>query len=204
MKALRFVLLMAAMYIGMSARAESRPMWHQMDEPVTITVRNIDFFVFPDGQFDFNAHQNSYADYGVRIERDAYGKIRRIGNVYLNYNRSEQVTRIGSIFINYHRGVIRKIGRMRITYSRGGYFIHRYRPYYGYRPIRPGYSYSSTYYGPSTYYQGTYNNTYSYDNTDYYQADGEAYQGDYYYRKNGKSKTKGRRRTVKKIKKNKR
>ena len=200
MKKLRIVLVMAVLLIGIGARADWRPQWHSMNEPVKITVRSVDFFVFPNGQFDFNAHQNPYADYGVRVERDRYGKIRRVGYVYLNYNRAGQVTRIGNVFIKYHRGVMRKIGRMSLHYSRGGYVIHRYRPSYGYCSTAPAYSYSSTYYGPASSfsYGNTYSNTYGmYYNDDYHESN-EPFENedDYYYRKPVKAKkaeVKGRR-----------
>lgn len=207
MKKLRLVLVMAVLLIGIGARAEWRPVWHSMDEPVKVKVRSVDFFVFPNGQFDFNAHQNPYADYGVRVERDRYGKIRRVGNVYLNYNRAGQVTRIGNVFIQYHRGVMRKIGRMHLRYTGGGYVISRYRHSYGYYNTAPAYSYSSTYYGPANTYSygsacgNTNGNTYgstSY-NDDYYESN-EPFENedDYYYRKPAKGKkikVKGRRKS---------
>jgi hypothetical protein len=168
-----------------------------MDEPVKITVRGIDFFIFPNGEFDFNAHQRrnrhyySSNGYGIRIDRDRYGKIRRIGNVFINYNRHRQVSRIGRVFIKYNRrGLVVKIGNKRLKYAGRRYAVIRHRPHYGFI--------AGFYYGPSSSYIPEY--TYSdYDYSPSWDDEwNDDYSGDsdYYYRpKKGKAKTKikGRR-----------
>jgi len=192
MKKLGLLLAMAMMQVSMFANAEMRPVWHGMDDPVEVTVRGIQFFVFPNGEFDFNAHQirnrRHYAvDYGVRVERDRRGKIRRVGNVYLNYNQYGQVTRMGSVFIKYNRrGLVRSIGRKHLRYNRGGYMVMRH----GYHTIHyPSYSWNSSYYyGSANNYYGSYNSAYS-TNTwddDYNVETGG--DGDYYYRSTDKKK----------------
>src|SRR4051812_13434595 len=74
-------------------------------EPIVFKERGIEFFVFADGQIDFNtvpaSHPETYYykgrrtttnttygapginNGGVRIEHDANGRIRRIGNVFM-------------------------------------------------------------------------------------------------------------------------
>lgn len=64
---------------------------------------------------------------GVLISRDRFGKVRRIGNVYLNYNRRGNITRVGSVFINYSRGkhaTVNQIGGLRVQYNRWGEIVH--------------------------------------------------------------------------------
>lgn len=76
-------------------------------EPIVFMERGIEFFVFLNGDFDFNTRpQDSHGDYyyrrgasargttaiainyGVRIEHDSFGRVRRIGNTFINYDRS--------------------------------------------------------------------------------------------------------------------
>ena len=141
--------VMAILFTAVFAKAEWRPVKYRMDEPVRVTVRGIDFFVFPDGEFDFNAHNRRHFDhhFGVRIERDRTGKIRRIGNVFLNYNRYGQVKRIGHLFIRYNkRGLVSRIGHYKLRYRPFGYIVTDWRPGYV--------STVSYYYGPAEGYQG--------------------------------------------------
>ena len=84
-------------------------------QPIIFLERGIEFLIFPDGSFDFNTNPvyNNYHDYyrqgrsknrtygapgrypqsnwhpnrRVSISHDRDGKVRRIGNVYLNYDR---------------------------------------------------------------------------------------------------------------------
>ena len=145
MKKLHLFMSMALMFTIMYAHAERRPVRHHIDEPVKIVVRGVEFFIFPDGEFDFNAHTPHHrpyhrGDYAVRVERDRFGRIRRVGNVFLNYNTYGQIARIGHVFIKYNRrGLVRKIGRKHLRYHRHGYVVfwkkpYRYRPAYDYTP----------------------------------------------------------------------
>jgi hypothetical protein len=103
------------------------------DEPIAFEERNIMFYVFLDGEFDFNTEPTVYVDYvsrrgnahakvkkGIRIERDAYGKIRRIGNVFISYTYDGKVKKIGSVYITYYRDRMESIGNLDIVYSRYG------------------------------------------------------------------------------------
>jgi len=181
MKKLGLLLLMLFLFTGTYAKTNWRPMWHRMAEPVRINIRHIDFFIFPNGEFDFNGQGRHYryAGYrGVRVERDRFGKIRRIGNVYLNYNRYGQVSRIGSVFIKYNRrGLVEKIGRKRIRYNRRGYYV------YGQSWGHPGFVTGvDFYYGPSQNYGYE-----PYDEAlDYNYNDDD--DDNYYYRQPGERK----------------
>ena len=90
---------------------------------VNFFERGIEFFVFTNGDFDFDT-SNSYHR-GVRIDRDFRGRIRSVGNVFINYDRFGNVTRIGSVFINYHRGQLVSVGDLRVFYDRYGYPVFR-------------------------------------------------------------------------------
>ncbi|SEB37051.1 hypothetical protein SAMN04489761_0220 [Tenacibaculum sp. MAR_2009_124] len=102
---------------------------------ISFVERGVEFHVFLNGNFDFNTHfrNNRYVDYrgrrsrvdrGVRIERDYRGKIRRVGNVFVNYDNRGNVTRIGNVFMRYRRGHLIRVGDLSIRYDRWG------NPYY--------------------------------------------------------------------------
>ncbi len=64
---------------------------------------------------------------GVIITHDRNGRVRRIGNVFLNYNYKGQIKRIGSVYISYNRrGLVRQIGGLHIRYNRNGCVIDVY------------------------------------------------------------------------------
>ncbi|QTD37705.1 hypothetical protein JL193_16850 [Polaribacter batillariae] len=103
---------------------------YSYDNSVNFTERGIEFFVFLNGEFDFNTHYNeSYYDYngrrfstnGVRIDRDYRGRVRRVGNVFINYDIYGNVTRIGSVFLRYYRGNLTNVGNLKVVYNRRGY-----------------------------------------------------------------------------------
>lgn len=108
-------------------------------EPIQFKERGIKFYVFLDGEFDFNTRPSRYTDVsymykssrrasrtrmnlhrGVRIERDYRGKIRRIGNVFINYNRYGKVSRIGNVFIDYRFRLLERVGNLRVIYNHWG------------------------------------------------------------------------------------
>jgi hypothetical protein len=103
------------------------------DEPIQFEEHGIIFYVFLNGDFDFDTprgkHYNKpgkrYGDKhaypkGVLIERDRSGKIRRIGNVFISYSYYGKVKRIGSVFIDYDNGRMEYVGNLRIRYGRYG------------------------------------------------------------------------------------
>ena len=113
------------------------------DEPISFTERGIEFFVFPNGEFDFNTRpddsQGDYfyktagkrgdsqergpMNYGTRIEHDSFGRVRRIGNTFINYDSRDRVNRIGSVYMRYNRTALTQIGGMRIVYNRRGEIV---------------------------------------------------------------------------------
>lgn len=109
-------------------------------EPIVFTERGIQFYVFADGQFDFDTHpsnddryykSNRKQDYNKiygksrkgskwnnGIEQDRSGKIRRIGNVQISYDSRNRVERIGSINLDYNRYALTQVGGLHIVYNR--------------------------------------------------------------------------------------
>lgn len=58
---------------------------------------------------------------GTIVTHDFDGKVRRVGNVFINYNRFGQVKRLGSVYVNYNRfGMLKQVGGLHIQYDRFG------------------------------------------------------------------------------------
>lgn len=117
-------------------------------EPIEFIERGIVFYVFPDGQFDFNTAPtsptivyqpsrrstiitaNSTPDgfrkvtNGVRIDIDNYGRIRRVGSVFLNYDQHNRIKRIGSVLMSYNRHSLVQVGGLQIVYNHRGQIVH--------------------------------------------------------------------------------
>ncbi|TGD58859.1 hypothetical protein [Flavobacterium humi] len=149
-----FTLLVASFFlVGNMASASENPVFsdntgkgpkHAIDyrdaEPISFMERGIEFYVFPNGEFDFNTRpQDSEGDdfyfkaagkrstvtvsrgpvnYGVRIEHDSFGRVRRVGNTFINYDSRDRVSRIGTVYMRYNSFAISQIGGLRIVYNR--------------------------------------------------------------------------------------
>lgn len=122
---------------------------YSYSQPFQFNERGVAFFVFPNGEFDFNTHPNYYRGNGrrtsvnttygaprsrrghynhyynpsVRIEHDHLGRVRRIGNVFINYDRSGRVKRVGSVYVRYQHRLLKQIGGLRVIYDRYGRII---------------------------------------------------------------------------------
>ena len=163
---------------------------YSFDEPISFMERGIEFFVFPNGEFDFNTRpEDSEGDYfyktagkrgnkqeqrptnyGTRIEHDSFGRVRRIGNTFINYDNRDRVSRIGSVYMRYNRIALTQIGGMRIIYNRRGEIVDTVGNIKSY----------------SGYVYNNYNNHYYDDN---YTASNNN-DSDYYYYKNDGTKAK--------------
>ncbi|MGO4904828.1 hypothetical protein [Flavobacterium sp. W20_MBD1_R3] len=116
--------------------------------PIVFTERGIEFFVFPDGQLDFNTRPTTGRDmyykssrkngvnktfgapgnvrngnYGVKVEHDNRGRVRQVGNVFINYDVNDRVKRIGSVYMTYNRFALERVGRLEIIYNRRGQIV---------------------------------------------------------------------------------
>ena len=116
-------------------------------DPIVFTERGVEFFIFPDGQFDFNTRpSNSRMDYrpngrrmvnrtygapmisrnqnyGVKVEHDDFGRVRRIGNVFINYDANDRIKRVGSVYMTYNRFALEQVGGLQIIYNRRGQIV---------------------------------------------------------------------------------
>jgi hypothetical protein len=160
------------------------------DEPISFNERGIEFFVFPNGDFDFNTRpndsqgdyqyksagrrsaevnrNNAPVNYGVLIEHDSFGRVRRVGNTFINYDYNDRVSRIGTVYMKYNRFALDQVGGMKLIYNRYGEIVDTVGSVKGRR------------------YQGyAYNNT---SNNNYPTAPSN--NDDYYYYKNDGTKDK--------------
>lgn len=153
------------------------------DEPISFTERGIEFFVFSNGDFDFNTRpddsqgdyqyrsagqrtsevnrNNRPVNYGVLIEHDSFGRVRRVGNTFINYDYNDRVSRIGTVYIKYNRTLLDQVGNMKLIYDRRGNIVDtvgsvKGRKYQGY-----AYNNDNNYYPVATN-----NNDYYYYKTD--------------------------------------
>lgn len=173
--------------------AERRlPIDFRNEDPIVFTERGIEFLVFPDGQFDFNTRPSANNDmyyksnrrsnvnstygaptisrnenYGVRVEHDTYGRVRRIGNVFINYDANDRIKRVGSVYMSYNRFALEQIGGMQIIYNRRGQIVD----YVGSVKGRRSNVYNQNNYESSNQYYGNNQNS-DEENQYYYKANG--------------------------------
>ena len=153
-------------------------------EPIEFRERGITFYVFPNGDFDFNTGNSSYIARrggvptttnienrgvrGIRIEHDNYGRVRRIGNVFINYDYYGRVKRIGSVYMTYNSFALTRIVGMRLFYNYHGEivgvtgYVNVMNYGYQYNPCPAGYS-------GGDYHDDDYGND---DDFYYYKKDG--------------------------------
>jgi hypothetical protein len=167
-------------------------------EPIMFLERGILFYVFPTGDFDFNIGNNNYiarrggtptnpnsierGSRGIKIEFDFYGRIRRIGSVFVNYDYYGRIRRIGSVNMTYNSFALTRIGGMRLFYNYHGQLV-------GVTGFVNGMNYGYQYYPcPAGYNGGNYHND---DGND----------GDFFYYKKDGSKEKMKKEDIDEIKK---
>ena len=217
MKKITLLVVASILLVGNMALASENPVFsdntnrrgyyidYRDAEPIIFRERGIEFMLFPNGEFDFNTrpsgpryHVNGTngaprgmyygtSERGVRVEHDNFGRVRRVGNVYINYDAFGRVKRIGTIYMSYNSFAVTKVGNMRIVYDRRGRIVD----VYGFiNHANGGYNYN-----PGTHYSS--GNGHYDDDDDY----GDNYNDDdyYYYRKDG-SKAKMSDDDVKEIK----
>ena len=145
-------------------------------EPIVFIERGIEFYIFADGQFDFNTEPSQGEMYyksgrrttnktygapatialgGVKIEHDRQGRIRRIGSVFMNYDANDRIKRIGTVYMTYNRFALAQVGNLKILYDRRGQIVDYIGQVKGYNS---GYAYNN----------GNYNSGSNYNESDYY------------------------------------
>ena len=218
MKKITLLVVASFILVGSMAYASENPVFSENTdrrgyyidyrdaEPIIFKERGIEFMLFPNGEFDFNtrpavrprvngtsgAPRGMYygtSERGIRVEHDNFGRVRRVGNVYINYDAYGRVKRIGTIYMSYNSFAVTKVGNMRIVYDRRGRIVD----VYGFiNHANGGY-----FYNPGTHYSG---GNGGYDDGDDYNDDYESDDDFYYYRKDG-SKAKMSEEDIKEIKK---
>lgn len=155
------------------------------DEPIVFMERGIEFYVFHNGDFDFNtrpfdtqtsfiyrrgnsARANVAINYGVRIDHDAFGRVRRVGNTFINYDGFNRVNRIGTVFIRYNQFGLAQVGGMHFVYNRRGALVSVHGFVNGVRHQSAVAVGHGTYYGPVT----TVTHTTTHSGSFYYRTDG--------------------------------
>ncbi|WP_395063880.1 hypothetical protein [Flavobacterium sp.] len=155
-----------------------------LDEPISFTERGIEFFVFANGDFDFNTRpedsqgdyhyklagrrttevqRNVPSNYGVLIEHDSFGRVRRVGNTFINYDNRDRVNRIGTVYMSYNRFALAQVGGLQIVYNRRGEIVDMFGQVKG---RRNGFAYSN---GHNQYEDDNdYTTSHSNTNNDYY------------------------------------
>jgi hypothetical protein len=187
------LLVASILLVGSAANAseikrsgEEKRTRFSFDEPISFIERGIEFFVFPNGEFDFNTRpEDSQGDYfykgagkrgitvqarrpinyGTRIEHDSFGRVRRVGNTFINYDNRDRVSRIGTVYLKYNRIALAQIGGMRFVYNRRGEIVDTVGRIKGYS--NSGYAYNYSNYYDDNYTASNYNNNDYY----YYKAD---------------------------------
>ena len=181
-------------------------------DPIVFKERGIEFFIFLDGQFDFNTQpttvgpryrtENINTTYGaprvrtvtvsssyygpsrgVIIEHDNQGRVRRVGNVFINYDAYGRVKRIGSVYMKYNSFALKQVGGMKIIYNRRGQIVDIIG-FVNYSNQNNGYTFGGN------------GNGYGNGNNNGYDSDDDFY----YYKKDG-SKVKMNDDDIKEIKK---
>ncbi|MGB5417291.1 hypothetical protein [Algibacter sp.] len=111
---------------------------YRFAQPIMFEERGVEFFIFPDGSFDFNTKTNNgfYDDdyYRNNSRRSSINVNHRGPNsntqytsnrypnkgVSISRDRDGTVRRIGNVYLNYDRnGNITRVGSVFINYSRG-------------------------------------------------------------------------------------
>jgi len=187
-------------------------------QPLKFIERGVEFFVFPNGEFDFNSHPRhrrrrgrgihvnisygaprsfqstyyltSHHNQGVRVEHDHLGRVRRVGNVFINYDRHSRIKRIGTVYMNYHHNLLVNIGGLHLYYSRNGR-IHRTT---GTIKHNLGCHYCGVNNCATNHYGGHHNNHNNHNDYEYDNHGNNTNDDDLYYYRNGNKKTKKNKR----------
>ncbi len=110
-------------------------------QSITFIQRGVQYFVYPNGEFDYRVIRSQYrgrrgnynnnapgTTYGVtyattnraRVSYDFYGNIIKIGRVNIFYNRRGKVNQIGNVSLRYRHGRLVRVGNLHITYDGWG------------------------------------------------------------------------------------
>ena len=123
---------------------------------IVFTENQIEFAIFPDGQFDFsfNGYGNGFAiggsvnnfsfntgfNYNPYIQYDAFGAVIQIENTPIFYDNFGRVVQIGNVRVRYNRfGQLYSVGGLNVVFSNNvivnyNGFINPFNRFYVFRP----------------------------------------------------------------------
>jgi len=141
----KYIFLLASLFLaGITANADTTKnnnvTTHYIEgytNSFIFVTNNIEFSVFPDGQFDFNivnhtpyAHRNyrgshvnisfnSGYNYNAFLQYDKFGAVVQIENTPIYYDYYGRISRAGNININYNNiGLVARVGGLYVHYNR--------------------------------------------------------------------------------------
>jgi hypothetical protein len=114
---------------------EKTTIGYRYNEAVTFIERGVQFHVFLDGDFEFNNPNRNrrYSRNNIRIDRNYNGEIKRVGTNYIRYDYRGNVTRIGTVRIYYRKGLVKRVGDLKVSYNSWGdpyFYGNVHRDYY--------------------------------------------------------------------------
>lgn len=155
------------------------------DNSYIFVENNVEFSIFPDGQFDFvyvgghsgtevsvsvgspnvNISFNSGHDYDMFVQYDDYGAVIQIEDIPIYYDSYGRITQVGSVDIRYNNRRIVRVGGLNLHYNNYGYYsyssgyINQWNRYYVYRPWHI--FYARPFYSHCVVYDYAYRNHYT-------------------------------------------
>tara|TARA_R110002049_G_scaffold68910_3_gene178568 strand:- start:281 stop:1246 length:966 start_codon:yes stop_codon:yes gene_type:complete len=138
---------------NLSSKLKNETSYNVYNNAVNFFESGIEFFVFTNGEFDFDTRFNSR---GIRINRDFRGRISNVGNVFIRYDIRGNVTRIGDVLIRYSRGILTNVGDLSVRYDHWNtpFFYGNVRNYYYNNGIRFNVSFGDVYNYNDVYFTG--------------------------------------------------
>ncbi len=204
-KAARLILglfIMSYSVITASVTAEETLVNGNYGKSYIFVVENVEFSVFPDGQFDFTylgsnnntivtfssanvkVSYNSGYNYDMYVQYDNYGAIIQVENVPVYYDEFGRVAQVGDVEILYSNRRIVRVGGLYVHYNYYGHYSHytgyinTFNYYYVYQPwhthyARPVYASCVVYDYPYRRYYSPIRYSY-YDHHNYYSNRGRS------------------------------
>ncbi len=206
----KITVLVAMALMSCAAQASKLANRFNFNEPIQFNERGIDFFVFPNGEFDFNTRPNdsngnffyktagrratitiASQNFGTLIEQDNFGRVRRVGNTFINYDMQDRVSRIGSVYMRYNRFALIQIGGLRLMYNRYGELVNTFGAVkrFANQGFTNGFAHcgNGAYYGPNNNNNNNgFNNNNSSNNNDFETGN----SSEYYYKQGTRSHSK--------------
>jgi hypothetical protein len=76
-------------------------------------------------------------NFGVKVEHDNFGRVRRVGNVFINYDANDRIKRIGSVYMAYNRFALEQVGGLQIIYNPRGQIVDIVGSVNGFQDFEP-------------------------------------------------------------------